>query len=174
MKKYQDVKVEDRLWGMNIPTRWDVKPLFGIGKIKSITNCENMELLSIYLDLGVIPFSTKVEKRTNTTSSDLSKYQRVDIGDFVLNNQQAWRGSVGVSNYEGIVSPAYLIVTLDNSLQREYANYLFRSKIMVSQYLINSKGVGSIQRNLYWQALKRIAVPIPTKEEQIQIVNYLN
>ena len=44
---------------------------------------------------------------------------------------------------------------------------------MVDQYLINSKGVGSIQRNLYWSTLKRISVVIPPKNEQLEIVNYI-
>ena len=45
---------------------------------------------------------------------------------------------------------------------------------MVDQYLIVSKGVGSIQRNLYWQELKRASVLVPPKDEQDQIVRYLD
>lgn len=174
MLTYENYLCESRLWGESFPSHWEITPLYGIGKIKSICNCEDMPLLSVYLDSGVVLFSDKAEKRTNATSKDMSKYQRVDAGDLVLNNQQAWRGSVGVSNYEGIVSPAYLIVELGNQLTRKFANYLFRSPIMVSQYLINSKGVGSIQRNIYWCSLKRVLVPVPTILEQEQIVKYLD
>lgn len=172
--QYSEYKIDKRLWDSKFPAHWDIKPLYGIGKVKSICNCTDMQLLSVYLDAGVIPFSAKAEKRTNTTSKDLSKYQRVDCGDLVLNNQQAWRGSVGVSDYEGIVSPAYIIVSLDDSLTRKYANYVFRSRTMVDQYVINSKGVGSIQRNIYWQGLKRTLVPIPPRDEQEKIVRYLD
>lgn len=174
MKKYETYTVEERLWNAEFPSHWSIVPLYGIGKVKSECNCIDMQLLSVYLDAGVIPFTDKVEKRTNSTSKDLSKYQKVEIGNLVLNNQQAWRGSVGVSNYEGIVSPAYIIVELDDTLTRRFANYLFRSKVMVNQYLIRSKGVGSIQRNIYWQGLKRVLVPIPPKEEQEAIVGYLD
>lgn len=45
---------------------------------------------------------------------------------------------------------------------------------MVDQYRIRSKGVGSIQRNLYWQELKRVSVLVPPKKEQDQIVRYLD
>ena len=141
---------------------------------KSISNCVDLPLLSVYLDAGVIPFAEKAERRTNATSKDLSKYQRVDVGDFVLNNQQAWRGSVGVSFHNGIVSPAYIIVSLDNQLDSKFANYLLRSRIMVDQYLINSKSVGSIQRNIYWPSLKRTRVIIPPMAEQLQIVRFLD
>ena len=128
----------------------------------------------MYLDDGVIPFSDRTEKRTNATSKDLSKYQRVDAGDFVLNNQQAWRGSVGVSFTTGIVSPAYIVLSMNDRMGSRFANYLLRSQCMVDQYLVNSKGVGSIQRNIYWCALKRVLVPIPPIDEQDQIVRYLD
>jgi type I restriction enzyme S subunit len=53
------------------------------------------QLLSVYLNRGVVRFEDVDEKRTNATSDDLSLYQSVSPGDLVLNNQQAWRGSVG-------------------------------------------------------------------------------
>lgn len=174
MIKYNDYQTIEALWNISIPSHWDVKPIYSIAKLKSITNCVDLPLLSVYLDAGVIPFSARAEKRTNVTSTDLSKYQRVDPGDFVLNNQQAWRGSVGVSDYLGIISPAYLILELDNSFNKRFANYLFRSSFLVGQYVRSSKGVGSIQRNLYWSYLKRDLVFVPPMDEQEQIVKYLD
>lgn len=167
---YKDSGVE---WLGVVPSNWEVLPLFALTKLKSISNCPDLELLSVYLDLGVIRFSDIDAKRTNATSLDLSKYQKVEPGDFVLNNQQAWRGSVGVSNYKGIVSPAYIILSLSHKLNPSFANYYFRNGAMVSQYLISSKGVGTIQRNLYWPQLRRTYVGIPPIEEQTTIANFL-
>lgn len=160
-------------WIGEIPEHWIVVPLCSLAKQKSICNYDELQLLSVYLDEGIIPFSQKSEKRTNITSKDLSKYQRVDPGDFVLNNQQAWRGSVGVSFYTGIVSPAYIVLKMNDCLDSKYANYLLRSRCMVDQYFVNSKGVGSIQRNIYWPSLRRSCVPVPPRQEQEQIVRYL-
>lgn len=174
MKLYPSYSTIPQLWNETLPSHWKVLPMYAIGREKSISDCVDLPLLSVYLDAGVIPFAEKTERRTNATSKDLSKYQRVDVGDFVLNNQQAWRGSVGVSFHTGIVSPAYIIVSLDNQLDSRFANYLLRSRIMVDQYLINSKSVGSIQRNIYWPSLKRTRVIIPPMEEQLQIVRFLN
>ena len=167
--KYSGVK-----WLGDIPQRWYTVPLYAIAQVKSINNCIELPLMSVYLDAGVVPFVEREEKRTNATSKDLTNYQRVDPGDFVLNNQQAWRGSVGVSFHSGIVSPAYIVLSLNNTLDSHYANYLFRSRCMVDQYLVISRGVGSIQRNLYWSALKRVVAPIPSKKEQMEIVEYLD
>ncbi|MBP4068736.1 restriction endonuclease subunit S [Aeromonas sp. MaB10011B] len=174
MQKYKTYKWSGNPFFGDIPSCWDIYPLFKIAKIKSIINKQDEELLSVYLDRGVIKFSDVDEKRTNGTSLDLSKYQFVEKGDFVLNNQQAWRGSVGVSNHIGIVSPAYLVLSLSKEINPKYANYLFRDGSMVSQYLICSKGVGTIQRNLYWPHLRRTIVALPSYIEQTAIANFLD
>lgn len=174
MVEYENYKRCTQIFGENFPSHWKIKPIYGIAHEKKISDCTDLKLLSVYLDLGVIPFSQKVEKRTNVTSLDLSKYQRVDPGDFVLNNQQAWRGSVGVSRYTGIVSPAYIVLELDGGNNSDFMNYMLRSHTMVDQYVINSKSVGSIQRNIHWISIKRTYVPIPPRAEQDQIVRFLD
>ena len=172
--EYAAYQTIEQLWGKKIPRHWGTVPLCSIAKEKSICNCKDLDLLSVFLDIGVVPFAKMGAKRANATSKDVSKYQRVDPGDFVLNNQQAWRGSVGVSDYTGIVSPAYIVLSMNDRLIRKFANYLMRSPFMVDQYYIASKGVGSIQRNMIWQDFKRSLVPVPPKDEQDQIVRYLD
>lgn len=174
LNPYPDMKHSGVPWLGEVPEHWQVVPMCAIAQTKSITGKADRELLSVYLDRGVIRFAEVDEKRTNVTSEDLSKYQAVDYGDLVLNNQQAWRGSVGVSQNEGIVSPAYLVLSLDERLEPEYANLLFRSRIMVDQYLICSRGVGTIQRNLYWPSLKRVSAILPPHSEQAAIVRFLD
>ena len=161
-------------WLADVPEHWQLVPFASVARPKSVVNQQNRELLSIYLDLGVVRFSDIEQKRTNPTSEDLSAYQAVDPGDFVLNNQQAWRGSVGVSQYEGIVSPAYIVLAMSSAFDPRFANLLFRGRAMVAQYLMCSEGVGTIQRNLYWPHLKRTATLLPPLPEQRAIVRYLD
>ena len=174
LKPYPVYKPSGIEWLGDVPAHWEVVPLASVSRPKSIINQQDRELLSIYLDVGVIRFSDVNQKRTNPTSEDLSKYQAVDPGDFVLNNQQAWRGSVGVSKHRGIVSPAYLVLFLTSAFDPQFANLLFRDKAMVGQYLICSKGVGTIQRNLYWPHLKRVVTLLPPLPEQAAIVRYID
>lgn len=172
--EYKEFKKAQNSYLGRIPSHWDEVPLFSRVKLKSITGRVNEELLSVYLDKGVIRFSDVEAKRTNVTSLDMSKYQLVEKGDFVLNNQQAWRGSVGVSRYQGIVSPAYLVLELSAKINPDFGNYFFRDGNMVSQYVVCSKGVGTIQRNLYWQHLKRVSIALPPLREQEAIANFLD
>lgn len=156
------------------PVDWKVKPFWSITKKKSETNNEGLDLLSVYLNQGVVRFDDVNEKRTNVTSEDTSKYQKVERGNLVLNNQQAWRGSVGVSRFEGIVSPAYIVLELSKELETGYSNYLFRDQYMVDNYAMSSKGVGSIQQNIFFPILRTTPVPIPPFQEQKLISRYLD
>lgn len=162
---YPSYKRSAVTWLGELPGHWEMVPLCAICHPKKVTDRADRELLSVYLGRGVVRFSDVPDKRTNPTSEDLSKYQAVDPGDLVLNNQQAWRGSVGVSRHTGIVSPAYLVLSVNERLDTAYADRLFQDRSMVDQYLVCSKGVGSIQRNLYWPHLKRAVVPVPPKSD---------
>ena len=174
LRPYPAYKPSGVEWLGDVPEHWDLLPLSAVTQPKTDTYKEGLELLSVYLDRGVIKFKDAEERRTNPTSEDVSNYKVVDPGDFVLNNQQAWRGSVGVSKYKGVVSPAYLVLSLSSRLDLEFANLLFRDRSMVNQYLVSSRGVGTIQRNLYWPQLKKITTAVPPIDEQTAIVRYLD
>lgn len=129
--------------------------------------------MSVYLDRGVIPYS-EGGGLVHKPSESLDAYQLVEPGNFVLNNQQAWRGSVGVSKYRGIVSPAYLIFELSERLNPIFANYQFRDKRFVDEMMLSSQGVGDIQRQVKWPLLRYAKVLVPCIEEQRAIVAHLD
>jgi type I restriction enzyme S subunit len=158
---------------VEVPTRWNVQRFSEVARVVKRVNRPELELLSVYLDRGVIRYSES-GGQVHKPSLDLSLYQHVQPGDLVLNNQQAWRGSVGVSKYEGIVSPAYVVCELSRQMNPRYANSLFRSPLMVDQMVTASKGVGSIQRNLTMSYLRACKVPLPSLAEQELIVRYLD
>lgn len=154
-------------------SEWEVLPFGSLAKECRRTSHADAELLSVYLDRGVIRYSES-SGQVHKPSLDLSAYQLVKPGDLVLNNQQAWRGSVGVSDYTGIVSPAYVVCSLSDRIVPGFARYLFRAPSMVGQYVLASKGVGSIQRNLVMQQLRRAPVPLPAAPEQQLIARFLD
>ena len=65
-------------------------------------------LLSVFLDQGVVPRDSR-EDNFNRLGADLAKYLIVRKGDIVFNKLRTWQGGLGVSNYDGIVSPAYFV-----------------------------------------------------------------
>lgn len=174
MTRYPKYKQTGISWLPEIPEEWEMRRVASCLSVKDAPSAPDEELLSVFLDYGVIPFSKGGEKRANATSKDLSKYQLVEINDFVMNNQQAWRGSVGVSKYQGIVSPAYFVIRMDRCLDPVYANLALRSKPFVRLYELCSRGVGSIQRNLNWNMFKQRHIPLPTIQEQRNIAAFLD
>ena len=173
LKPYPEYKDSGSRWLESVPQSWDVQPLCRLTRFKSERNRSDLELLSVYLDRGVIRYSES-GGQVHKPSLDLSAYQVVDPGDLVMNNQQAWRGSVGVSRYQGIISPAYVVLALSKDLCTGYSNALFRSPAMVAQNVVASRGVGDIQRNLYYPDLRRTLVPLPPPAEQAAIVRFLD
>lgn len=169
-----DIKLKecDNICLPRVPEHWKVMRYGTLFKLKPVKTHHGEELLSVFLNLGVIRAADS-DKRTHAASEDLSKYQLVEVGDFVMNNQQAWRGSVGVSQLVGIISPAYHIFPMPECYDPVYANYLLRSKAIVGQFEMSSRGVGSIQRTLNFNWLNNKIVPVPPIDEQKAIVAYI-
>ena len=157
-----------------IPTNWEIKKFKTILSLRNEKNSGDRELLSVYLDRGVISYSDSTGMQVHKPSQDLSNYQNVYVGDFVLNNQQAWRGSVGVSKHDGIISPAYFVYRLAECCHPEYVNYLFRDSSMVQQYETSSRGVGTIQRNIFAPWLLNCWTVLPPLDEQKRVADYLD
>lgn len=153
---------------------WKRQPFWAIARPKSISGQAEEGLLSVYLDRGVIPYS-EGGGLVHKPAESLEKYQLVEPGDLVMNNQQAWRGSLGVSKHRGIVSPAYLIFELDREqIDPAFANYAFRSRPYVDQFMLASMSVGDIQRQIKWPHLRRVMVSLPSLVEQKRIVQDLS
>lgn len=162
-------------WIGFIPESWDTPRFKTVYRRVKRTGYPDEELLSVYLNHGVIRFSDDDGVRVHKTSSDTSGYQLVLPGELVMNNQQAWRGSVGVSPLRGIVSPAYHVYRAidSNVMNARYANYMFRS-CMVSAYELCSHGVGTIQRNISPEEFGYELIPLPPIDDQRRIADYLD
>jgi type I restriction enzyme S subunit len=159
--------------GFEVNVQWRVARLWEVSRIRSEKNRADLDLLSVFLGRGVIPYG-EGGGQVHKPSLDLAGYQVVYPGDLVLNNQQAWRGSVGVSKHHGIISPAYVVLRLTDSFNPRFADYLFQSRVMVSQFVTASKGVGDIQRDIHTPWLKNTRVLIPPIEEQQAIAATLD
>ena len=141
LPRYEDYQEgpEPRL--PRVPTTWRWSRLASVGRQISETGRPELPLLSVYLDRGVIPYA-EGGRRVHAPSEQLDAYQVVRPGDLVLNNQQAWRGSVGVSAHHGIISPAYVIWRNSSVITAQYGTHLFRAPVMVDQFVMASRGVG--------------------------------
>jgi type I restriction enzyme S subunit len=156
-----------------MPITWETVPLWVLFTRNKRTGYPGEELLSVYRDHGVIPKSSR-DDNFNKPSDDLSTYQLVEPGDLAINKMKAWQGSVAISQYRGIVSPAYHVYTANHQEEPQYLHYLFRSEEYIAGYLANSKGIRVNQWDLEPQQHSRMPVLIPSRQEQISIAAFLD
>lgn len=160
-------------WIGEIPVNWEVDKLKFHLKRNEPRNPGDTVVLSLYRELGVIPKDSRDDNH-NVTSEDTSKYKYVQPGDFVINKMKAWQGSVAVSEYEEIVSPAYFIYKFtDDAFYRRYFHYLLRS-CYKDEFMRLSGGIRVGQWDLPSVALDNTAVIIPPMKEQKSIAAFLD
>ena len=157
----------------SIPKEWLIIPSGRFFKEKSIKNTKNEINLSVYRDYGVIPKDSRDDNH-NKVSEDTSNYKLVEPGNFVLNKMKGWSGSLGVSDYRGIVSPSYTVLEPVKKIHNKYFHYLLRSEPYRQMYESLSYGVRIGQWELRYHDFKQIPSLYPPIEEQKIIARYLD
>lgn len=172
--EYQYSGVE---WLGDAPKDWSVIPVGRLFWRTKRTNFVEKELLSVYRDYGVIPTSSR-DDNNNKPSEDLTPYQLVQPADLVMNKMKAWQGSIAISEFEGIVSPAYFVYQPNKKMfqvaEPKYIHYLLRHPMYIAQYMRQSKGIRVNQWDLDPEEFQRIELLLPSKAEQSQIINFLD
>lgn len=159
----------------DIPQRWQTLKLRQILRPYSEKNHPELPLLSVVREKGVIVRNTESkEENHNYIPEDLSGYKRVKAGQFAMNKMKAWQGSYGISKYEGIVSPAYFVFDVITGMNLDFFNLAIRSKVYVSFFGRASDGIRVGQWDLSIDRMKEIPFFVPPREEQDQIVRFLD
>lgn len=160
-------------WIGLIPFGWKVEKIKFHLRRNEKRNPGNQQVLSVYREYGVIPKDSRDDNH-NVTSEDVSKYKYVKPGSLVINKMKAWQGSMGVSDFKGIVSPAYFIFEfIDDSFDRKYIHYLLRSSYK-DEFRRLSGGIREGQWDLSPEGFLNTLVILPSLEEQKQIVSFLD
>lgn len=161
-------------WMPLIPLHWKADKLKFHLRQRGIKNQIDKQVLSLYREYGIVPKDSRDDNH-NVTSEDVSDYRYVRVGDFVVNKMKAWQGSVAVSNYEGIVSPAYFVYEFsDDLINKRYFHYLMRNKTYATEFRRLSGGIREGQWDLPSEALNNTIILLPPLDEQQEIADYLD
>lgn len=156
------------------PIGWHVRKHKSFLKPVSIKNHGDAEVLSLYREYGVLPKDSRDDNR-NVTSLDTDSYKYVEKGQLVVNKMKAWQGSMGVSDYNGIISPAYYVFQItDSGINKKFLNYSLRNVGNVPEYRRLSAGLRTGQWDLSQQDFLSMTSIFPEIEEQEKIVEYLD
>jgi type I restriction enzyme S subunit len=173
LPRYRHYKSSGTDWLGEVPSHWQVVPLWTLFRRVKRSGHQQEQLLSIYREFGVVPKASR-DDNNNKPSDDLSLYQLVEPGDLAINKMKAWQGAVAISGHRGIVSPAYFIYEPLHSEDARFLHYLLRSPRYITGYRSFSKGIRVNQWDLEPQYHSRMPVLLPSKEEQSAISTFLD
>ncbi len=171
-KKYENYKKTNIDYIEFIPSHWEQTQIKAVTRTSVIKKKPTEELLSVYREYGVIPKNSRNDNH-NADGKDLSTYKYVSKNNLVVNKMKAWQGSMGVSNYSGIVSPAYIVCKLTDNIVPKYVHYLLRSKHYIDYYNRISYGVRVGQWDMRYGDFKNLPFFIPQIDEQDKIVSFI-
>ncbi|WP_458379624.1 restriction endonuclease subunit S [Staphylococcus saprophyticus] len=130
------------------------------------------QMLSVTINDGIVKFN-ELDRKDNS-SKDKSNYKIVRKNDIAYNSMRMWQGASGKSDYDGIVSPAYTVVSPFKNVNSTFIAYLFKTYKMIHVFKINSQGLTSDTWNLKYKQLKDITIKLPIFEEQEKIGTFFN
>lgn len=175
MTPYPEYKATNLPWLPQIPAHWETRRAKALFRLVTEPAPENNteELLSVYTHIGVRPRKDLEAKGNRASTTD--GYWYVKKGDIICNKLLAWMGAIGVSEFEGVTSPAYDIFRKrTENIYPQYYHYLFRTPLFHSMFRAYSRGIMDMRLRLYYDQFGTIIIPYPNQAEQKQIVRYLD
>jgi type I restriction enzyme S subunit len=170
---YQEVNSP---WFGQIPTQWKAKRFKYLTKPrKELSQTGDEELLSVTEIRGIVKRrELRSSDETLSRSENLIGYKHVKKGDLVSNIMLVWKRGLGVSPYDGIVSPAYSVFTFNDECYPDYYNYLLRSDEYITEFRKHSTGITMSRLRLYDDSFGTVLAHLPPLDEQKLISRYLD
>ena len=172
MRQMKDSGIE---WIGEIPQTWDVlKTKFCFRYKKEIAgiNSDKFDRLALTMQ--------NVVKRAKDDSNGLQPekfetYQILRRNELVfklIDLQNVSTSRVGLSLYDGIVSPAYIILTPQSNISSKYAEKYYYT--LWKNQIFNALGDDGVRSNLGKDDLLNIPIPVPPLAEQERIAGFLD
>lgn len=169
MQRYDTYKDSGVKWLGEIPSHWEViKSKYLWKESFSISENGNEELLSVSQYDGITP------AKGDSRSESLEGYKIVSENDLVINIMLAWMGGLGVSKFDGIVSPAYCVYKLTKDSNPKYLHYLYKTPLYLAEFARHSSGVIPSRWRMYTDDFGQVVTLLPPRKEQDAIVGYLD
>ncbi|BFL66224.1 restriction endonuclease subunit S [Roseomonas mucosa] len=176
VRQYPSYKDSGIPWLGDVPADWPIVRLKKIFSERDERSLKGEEvLLSVSAYTGVRPRSEIVDVDDHLTRADsLVGYKIVKKDDLVVNIMLAWNRGLGVSEHEGIVSPAYCVFSPNTALDPTFANYVLRSNEYIAYYKAHSTGVIDSRLRIYPDKFLGLTCALPPRPEQLAIAAFLD
>ena len=171
-KEMKDTGIE---WVGLIPKNWYIRPLYAcLDEINQKNSpIVTMNILSLTNTDGVIPYSER-GNQGNKSKENLEDYKVVYPNTIVANSMNILIGSVGLSKYEGCVSPVYYVYSAKSQIDIRYMNYLFQTEPFQKRLRQFANGILEIRLRVSSHDILHLKVAVPDYDEQQVIADYLD
>jgi len=161
-------------WIGKLPKNWEHKPLRNLTYFINDNNSDLKftNVLSLLKDIGVVPYEEK-GNQGNKSKEDLSNYKLAYKNTIVVNSMNLKIGSVGLSKYDGCVSPVYYVLGIRKGNNIHYVNYLFQTREFQEYLGSFGRGIMEIREKISKDDMKIALIPKPPLATQDRIVEYL-
>lgn len=159
-------------WVPQIPEDWQVQRNGRLFAHRVQTGFPDLPILEVSLRTGV-RIRDMANRKRKQVMSQKAKYKRAAAGDIAYNMMRMWQGAVGPAPVDGLVSPAYVVVSPFSEANSAYFSYLFRTQTYMQEVNKFSRGIVADRNRLYWADFKQMPSISPKRAEQDQIVKYL-
>lgn len=169
MERYSEYKDSGVKWLGEIPSHWNLLKSKYLWKETFENSTSGKEDL-----LSVSQYTGVTKSKADSRSESLVGYKIVHKDDLVINIMLAWLGGLGVSNDEGIVSPAYCTYKLTRDNNPKFLHYLYKTPMYLAEFARHSTGVVPSRWRMYTDDFGQVVSLLPPMEEQDAIVRYLD
>jgi type I restriction enzyme S subunit len=164
-------------WHGALPATWQeyrIKNLFSLRDERNFKPMNDVLLLSLYTHSGVLPHD-EIERTIGNRATTVENYKIVHEGDMIVNIILCWQGAIGLSKHNGVTSPAYDVYQpRSESVVGRYYHYLMRTPMFSGECYKRGHGIMATRWRTYSDDFMSISVPLPPREEQVQIVRFLD
>lgn len=171
MKRYEAYDSFLDIWVNEIPAHWEAHKMKYLFHERSEKGYPDEPLLVASQNMGVVPKKV-YGNRTVEAQKDLHLLKLVRVGDFVI-SLRSFQGGLEYAYYQGIISPAYTVLTPHEPITAGYFCYLAKSKLFIGLLTLCVTGIREGQ-NIDYEKLRNHSLPVPPRTEQDQIVRYLD
>lgn len=163
MEQYSNYKDSGEQWLGRIPSHWELRKAKYIWReVDSRSEYGSEQLLSVSQYEGVRPNTEE------SRSDSLKGYKIVEEDNLVINIMLAWLGGLGVSELNGIVSPAYCVYKLLDGQNPKFLHYLYRTPTYLAEFARRSTGIVPSRWRMYTDNFGQVLTILPPPQSKLK------
>ncbi|NLG32869.1 MAG: hypothetical protein GX550_05050, partial [Syntrophomonadaceae bacterium] len=159
-------------WLGSIPEDWDIQRAKVYFTQSFTKGNKHLTLLSATQNNGVVPKDSLEGIVQVKEDANLSIFKTVHAGDYVI-SLRSFQGGFEMSNFEGVITPAYTVFRAKKPINNSFFRFLFKSYNFITK--LNSLTVGIRDgKNILFEDFANLLLPIPPLYIQQKISDFLD